>query len=497
MEGLFDYISDPTISYVRVGKPYPNFWGESHTHPHLKSLHGTKVSYAVYLYFNGDAYYFVDKKGIARVKEIVYKKLLLKPNHISHCLEKTDSVISEGESFFQFVLPNIKKYSNDKIELISKKFHKLLLQIQMYADSTYYMSESILNENLLKRLESHFSKDSEKIGKVVKVLTAFDSLSYLEREDLSLAQIALANDQSSIINHISLWRHKTFDYWGPETTEKEFYDRLKSFRKQPTRTRATVSRYTNAKKSRQRMKKGIIKRYNLPGDIVLLSRLVSQVGFLNDTKKYSITRLTYLFDKFLDEIVRRFGIEKELIYYHLPLEIEGIGRGDQPVSEKELRERRMLFVIVFSEGKEIMHTTDKGSQIAQELLKIIGTDLRLDSADEESTSCSGIPASKGEYEGTVVKMFSHKDLHKARDGMVLVSPKTTVDFISALYKAGAVVTDYGGLTSHTAIVAREMNIPGIVGTKTATTAFSDGDVVCVDGEKGIAKLVKKRSHQKL
>ena len=68
---------------------------------------------------------------------------------------------------------------------------------------------------------------------------------------------------------------------------------------------------------------------------------------------------------------------------------------------------------------------------------------------------------------------------------------TTPNFIPALERAIAFVTDEGGVTCHTAIIAREMKKPCIVGTKIATKAIKDGDYIEVDADKGIVKIIKK------
>jgi phosphoenolpyruvate synthase/pyruvate phosphate dikinase len=75
------------------------------------------------------------------------------------------------------------------------------------------------------------------------------------------------------------------------------------------------------------------------------------------------------------------------------------------------------------------------------------------------------------------------------DGMILVAYETTPEVIFAMQKSGAIVTDFGGLTCHAAIVAREMKKPCIVGTKNATKIFKDGDMVEVDANKGIVRLI--------
>ena len=69
---------------------------------------------------------------------------------------------------------------------------------------------------------------------------------------------------------------------------------------------------------------------------------------------------------------------------------------------------------------------------------------------------------------------------------------TRPEFIPLIRKAAAIVTDAGGILCHAAIVAREMKKPCIVGTKVATKAFKDGDLVEVDANKGVVKILKRK-----
>ena len=85
------------------------------------------------------------------------------------------------------------------------------------------------------------------------------------------------------------------------------------------------------------------------------------------------------------------------------------------------------------------------------------------------------------------------DYSKARDKMIReqIISRGVKDskVISAMEKAAAFVTDHGGATCHAAIVAREMKKPCIIGTKIGTKVFKDGDIVIVDGKKGVVKKV--------
>lgn len=96
----------------------------------------------------------------------------------------------------------------------------------------------------------------------------------------------------------------------------------------------------------------------------------------------------------------------------------------------------------------------------------------------------GSGASPGIGTGHVRILESAKEIEKVKKGDVLVSTMTSPDFVPAMKRASAIVTDQGGQTSHAAIVSRELGIPCVVGTKEATAKLKDDMVVSVDGGKG-------------
>ena len=101
----------------------------------------------------------------------------------------------------------------------------------------------------------------------------------------------------------------------------------------------------------------------------------------------------------------------------------------------------------------------------------------------------GLGASGGEATGRVRILTSPRDGRRLVDGEVLVAPTTSPDWVPAMRRAAAVVTDSGGLTSHAAIVTREIGVPCVVGTTDATAALHDGDLVHVDGTDGTVQMV--------
>lgn len=100
-----------------------------------------------------------------------------------------------------------------------------------------------------------------------------------------------------------------------------------------------------------------------------------------------------------------------------------------------------------------------------------------------SENLTGIPASSGYYEGTIRHVKTTKDFNKVEKDDVVVIPFSDISWSPIFSKAGAIISESGGLLSHAAVVAREYNIPAIVGVKSAFT-IPDGAQVVIDGFKG-------------
>ena len=113
---------------------------------------------------------------------------------------------------------------------------------------------------------------------------------------------------------------------------------------------------------------------------------------------------------------------------------------------------------------------------------------------------TGDPASPGIVTGPARFISSPQHIHQLKTGEILVTDMTSPDFVPAMRQAAAVVTNKGGQTSHAAIVSRELGIPCIVGTESATRILTTGSVITVNGSTGqifkgaphadIVKLIK-------
>ena len=110
--------------------------------------------------------------------------------------------------------------------------------------------------------------------------------------------------------------------------------------------------------------------------------------------------------------------------------------------------------------------------------------------EHEEHLLRGLAASPGVYEGPARRITGPEEFHRIVQGDVLVTGATSEAFNILLPLLGAIVTDSGGLLSHSAIVAREYGIPGVVGTRDATERIPDGSQVRVDGGAGEVTLLR-------
>ncbi len=117
--------------------------------------------------------------------------------------------------------------------------------------------------------------------------------------------------------------------------------------------------------------------------------------------------------------------------------------------------------------------------------------LNVSNDKKKEIEVQGTVASKSVVQGIAKIVLNARDCEKIGLGDILIAPETTPDYIHAMQKAAAFVTDQGGITSHAAITAREMKKPCITGTKNATKLFVDGDFVEVDAINGIVKKIRK------
>ncbi len=116
--------------------------------------------------------------------------------------------------------------------------------------------------------------------------------------------------------------------------------------------------------------------------------------------------------------------------------------------------------------------------------------IKIEKITEDIRELRGQVGFKGSVKGVVRKIMSYSQANELKEGEILVTAMTTPEFLPALKRASAFITDEGGIMSHAAIVSREFNIPCIIGTKVATQVLKNGDLIEVDANHGVVRIIQ-------
>ncbi len=192
----------------------------------------------------------------------------------------------------------------------------------------------------------------------------------------------------------------------------------------------------------------------------------------------------YHWSFFFDLVGQKFNVPRNDIGYFTLNEIENAlqkGILDTAI----IANRKKECIVTIAKKRLTMQVLD--GKVPEKYNKII---YEVEHRGEKKI-VRGKIAQAGVARGIVKIIRSYHDIKRVQNGDILVANTTHPDFLPAMQKATAFVTNEGGIISHAAIVARELKKPCIVGTGNATKILMDGDLVEVDANKGIVKILEK------
>jgi phosphoenolpyruvate synthase/pyruvate phosphate dikinase len=192
------------------------------------------------------------------------------------------------------------------------------------------------------------------------------------------------------------------------------------------------------------------------------------------------------------EIAKKTG-EKvhDLQKYYLIEEVGELLLKKKKMSREEMRKRDECFVALWKNNKVSYYSGKEAEKTAKQEL---GPLYKISATDQ----FKGTPANPGVFSG-IARILYAGNMKNAREvrksfkkGEILITEMTQPSIMDIASKAGAIVTDEGGMLSHAAIISRELKIPCIVGTHFATTLIKNGDKVEIDANKGVVRILKKK-----
>lgn len=345
-----------------------------------------------------------------------------------------------------------------------------------------------LTEFVRSRLPDRFD-----LIETMSVLTAPVIPSYSQAEETALARIVSRvskkfTTQKSWLDyahrHKTLWsaieRHTARFYWAENNyyakilTPDYFARKLYRFVHRNETNDARMSVAVN-----RRNKDRLLRKIGDPW-LTNVIRMSEQMTHVQDTRKQHLIRCSHFLELIFREMARRTGLTVVDFRNLVEPEIAGVFL-DRKIDRRLLRARRQKN---FTAGTPQGYIVYAGTEEKKYL-----DDSQFHQSYTGVTMIKGVTACAGYARGIVRVIRNAHNAGAFNRGDILVTNQTTPEFIPIMKKAGAVVTEQGGITAHAAIISRELNIPCIIGTKIATKVFKTGDGVEVDATEGIVRKI--------
>ena len=419
-------------------------------------------------------------------------------------IEKSDKVYTD------FINTNLKL---EDVKELFKRFKRLIIVLQepysyYYACQPQYFQK--IEEYVLEKFGKKF--DERVVRDIYSTLTLSDELDPLGIEELEWLKIVeivkknLPNKKKiskqglseEIINKIK--KHSdNYLYLGTEQDiDWDFDYYLKLLNKELSSDVSNKIKEIKLKKQElKEKKKDLIQKYNLDREIIDICDNLAMIGVTRLGLRFAWTEIIFAYLEVLKEIGKRKVnplLTQDTVGQFKVSELEEIIFNNNSISKKEIENRKNAYLFyvknLFEPNNKLDFEFYSGQETIEKKQELI-PEQELDVREfKGKIACKGMVHGK-------VRLFTwiEEDLTKKMDemkiGEILVAGQTRPFLMPAIRKAGAIITDEGGITCHAAIISRELKVPCVIGTKYATQVLKDGDLVEVDANEGIVRIIKK------
>lgn len=283
--------------------------------------------------------------------------------------------------------------------------------------------------------------------------------------------------------HQQNWCWTVFNYEGPDQSLEQYIENWRSFFRQAGQAQAESSKLKKERASLVKQQKNVIKMLQINSKHQRLLTIASNVMFLKALRKDCMYKGAWASEPLYAEIGRRLGITTHEARYIFYFEMKK-ALVQHTFNSKILRERIKEVVVHQRVGKPDIVLGGKRAISFIQSLKIKKPDLGV-------KELRGQCAYPGKVVGKVKLVNTPEMMDKMKTGDILMAYATQPNLLPAMRKAAAFITDFGGITCHAAIVAREWKVPCIIGTGNATKILKDDELVEVDAGKGLVRRLSK------
>ena len=435
-------------------------------------------------------YYFGEKDSLAMEKHLIGK--IKKNPEFGRLINKNIIKFSDGLNRFGQKISKI-----DLAKLSSEKLADLMAESDLVHTRLYEwgwlsnatdMFHGTFTSTLKKYLESKLPADLD-LNEAFSLLTSPDKKSVAAKQDEEILKIAslIKNKKSAkeinrlITRHQARYFYLKYLWLGQAGVYSRDYFRREAIglAKDGIDPLVKIRRLNQELVRIKKEKIRLFKKIKIDRRHIDLFEIYADFMLTKIYRRYAQIYWAYQIGRVLKVAACHLGISFDEIRHLTGKEVAFALRYDG-LNRPALKKRLKFCWLYVEKGVELV-STDKDHPV----LKFLKNKSKV--SVKELTGQIGC---LGKAQGRVRIINSHKDLAKMKTGDILVSIATNPDLVPAMKKAAAIVTEQGGVTSHAAIVSREMNIPCVIGTKIATQVLKDGDLVEVDANKGTVRKLK-------
>ncbi len=424
----------------------------------------------------GKMYYAVD--DLERLGKLLVAKIKKEKNYID-MLRKKDQKRQEKTIQDVIAIPE-KEYKN----LSDKELYNLLRKAAKANRDVGKISHIIegfsltADTEIKERLEKYV-KDRKKLNKYLSLLSTPTERSFINEREEDLHEIAQITDKDKRKKAIE--KHLKKFYWVQNT----YAGRVRLTPEEIEKELSTLQYEAIDFAKIEQEKNEALKLLQLDEELTMLLQASVDITSWQDERKKNIFINIDVIEGVIEEIGKRLEIDHKLlryITYHEAVE------GDIFLQEnlKETLTTRRAGMIHFADD-----TNTDGILIGDEYKEFHERIGEEEKKQLETKEFKGMAACTGIAIGKVRVCTSLQAIQDFKEGEVLVASMTRPEYLPAMKKACAIVTDEGGITCHAAIVSRELGIPCIIGTKIATKTLQDGDTVEVKANHGLVIIREK------
>jgi phosphohistidine swiveling domain-containing protein len=313
----------------------------------------------------------------------------------------------------------------------------------------------------------------EEQEKLLEVLNLFENSTkeeFFGRKDIKEKLSNLAKECG--------WFHMEY-MWNP-WNEEDYKEYLWSLIQENSSIRSPKQRIEEIKAKQEEF----FKTHQNSDTLEELTFVLQEFSMILDVSKAVLIEGSYISRPLFTKIAEKLGLTwQELLYLTLP-EIKELLEKNEPADKNLIEERKKNRAVLLKDGKISIYQGEEAAKLGKELIQ--------EEEIENIKEFKGIVGYQGKVKGKVTVIHSINDKNKFTKGDILVTHDGTAELTLFLKQAGAIVTDQGGMICHAAILARELKTPCIVGTNIATKVLRDGDLVEIDADNGVAKIIKRK-----